>query len=151
MKTYAPLTIGQRGPRNTAAAAMRAIEESERAAKLLTTVGMAVLVRRDGGVGGDLRTTLTDLPWQLGHGAWVAKVAGIAGGYDCARIRPAAPPFRGEDQELLCSKILGMVMKLDPAECERLCATSGFDPRWIDFIRTLIKAREAIAEALKKG
>ena len=47
---------------------------------------MPVRVRRDDGT--DLDTVLLALPWQLGHGIWVAKVQGITGGYDCARITP---------------------------------------------------------------
>ena len=62
-------------------------KESYRAAQKLDTIGMGVRVRKDDG--SEMLTTLTELPWSLGHGAWVAKVAGISGGYDCARMTPA--------------------------------------------------------------
>ena len=68
------------------------IEASREAAKKLMTIGMGVRVRRDDG--SEMLTTLTALPWALGHGAWVAKVDGISGGYDCARITPAVGPGR---------------------------------------------------------
>ncbi|MEQ1862813.1 MAG: hypothetical protein ABMA13_23065 [Chthoniobacteraceae bacterium] len=63
------------------------VAASAAAAQKLTSVGMRVHVVLDAGA--SLDTTLESLPWQLGHGAWVANVRGINGGYDCARIRPA--------------------------------------------------------------
>ncbi len=82
-----------------------AIEASAERAKLLTQVGMEVAVVRDDG-----RATigkLTRLPWQLGHGAWVASVEGISGGYDCARISPVRQtggdwPESGVASDSLC-------------------------------------------------
>lgn len=64
-----------------------AIRASYTAAMKLDTIGMAVIVTRDNGQ--TEHTRLSSLPWTLGHGAWVAGVEGISGGYDCARIRPA--------------------------------------------------------------
>lgn len=65
----------------------KAVEQSAKAAKHLTTLGMKVNVLLDSG---EVReTTLTCLPWQLGHGVWVAKIEGVSGGYDCSRITPA--------------------------------------------------------------
>ncbi len=68
------------------------LKASYKAAMLLDTVGMAVVVTRDNGQTENSR--LTVLPWTLGHGAWVAGVEGISGGYDCARIAPA--PVQGK-------------------------------------------------------
>ena len=70
------------------AARMRAhMKAAEQAAMKLDTIGMAVDVRKDDGR--TVRTVLRQLPWTLGHGLYVAKVDGIAGGYDCSRITPA--------------------------------------------------------------
>ena len=63
------------------------IAESYAAAQKLDTIGMAVILTEDNGQ--LTHTKLTSLPWTLGHGAWVVKVEGKSGGYDCARIRPA--------------------------------------------------------------
>ncbi len=72
---------------------MAAIEASEKAASRLTSVGMTVVVQRDD------RTLFTSktlsMPWTLGHGAWVVKVEGISGGYDCARVTPAPEKCTG--------------------------------------------------------
>jgi hypothetical protein len=69
---------------------MRRIKEanakSETAAKLITRIGMKVSVRKDDGF--SMVTVTTSAPWQLGHGAWVVKVDGVSGGYDCARVSP---------------------------------------------------------------
>jgi len=35
-----------------------------------------------------LDTTTRSDPWQLGHGAWVVKIAGKAGGVDVTHLRP---------------------------------------------------------------
>lgn len=64
----------------------KAIAASAAAAKLLTTIGMKVEVTLDDGT--KLPTVTTSHPWELGHGAWVCKIAGKSGGYDCARIKP---------------------------------------------------------------
>lgn len=64
-----------------------AIAASYRAAQKLDTIGMDVVLREDNGQ--LTHTRLTSLPWTLGHGAWVVKVEGKSGGYDCARIAPA--------------------------------------------------------------
>ena len=64
----------------------RAIEASENASKLLTAVGMEVTLLLDDG--DSVHTKLASLPWQLGHGAWVAKVEGKSGGWCCTRIIP---------------------------------------------------------------
>jgi len=65
-----------------------AIKASYTAAQKLDTIGMPVVVERDNGQ--MEHSKLRSLPWTLGHGAWVAKVEGISGGYDCARIKPLA-------------------------------------------------------------
>lgn len=64
----------------------RAIEASANAAKLLTAVGMEVTLLLDDG--SSVHTKLASLPWQLGHGAWVARVEGKSGGWCCSRIIP---------------------------------------------------------------
>jgi hypothetical protein len=46
--------------------------------------GLDVDVRRDDG--SVLQTFTRSVPWQLGHGQWVVKVDGIAGGYDVTRV-----------------------------------------------------------------
>jgi hypothetical protein len=71
---------------NPMARMKEAVEKSERAAKLLTRVGMKVSVLKDDGF--SMVTVTISEPWQLGHGAWVVKVDGISGGYDCARVSP---------------------------------------------------------------
>jgi len=70
----------------TSAQIKKAIAASYKAAMRLDTLGMPVIVTRDSGQ--EEHSKLTQLPWTLGHGAWVAVVEGIRGGYDCARIRP---------------------------------------------------------------
>jgi hypothetical protein len=60
---------------------------SKRHADKLTQIGMGVHVVRDDGT--SMMTTLESLPWPVAGGYWIARVAGISGGYDCARIRPA--------------------------------------------------------------
>jgi protein-disulfide isomerase-like protein with CxxC motif len=69
------------------ARARKNIAESYAAAQKLDSVGMPVVLVEDNGQ--ETHTRLTSLPWTLGHGAWVVKVEGKSGGYDCARIRPA--------------------------------------------------------------
>ncbi|HNP80165.1 MAG TPA: hypothetical protein PKN47_01780 [Nitrospira sp.] len=54
-------------------------------------VGTAVVVTLDDG--SQLHTTTCSEPWQLGHGEWVVKVAGIGGGYALKRVRV---PRKGE-------------------------------------------------------
>jgi len=66
--------------------AARRIEKSAVAAKLLTAVGMAVLVWKDDG--SRVATKTASLPWALGHGAWVVKLEGFSGGYACERVTP---------------------------------------------------------------
>lgn len=61
-------------------------KEEEARAKELKWVGMLVDVRRDDGT--VLRTTVTCVPYQLGHGQWVVIVAGISGAYDVLRVTP---------------------------------------------------------------
>lgn len=63
-----------------------AIKASYLAAQKLDAIGMPVILREDDGQ--ETHTRLTSMPWSLGHGAWVVKVEGKSGGYDCARIRP---------------------------------------------------------------
>lgn len=63
------------------------IRKSYKAAMKLDRVGMDLTVLLDNGQ--EMHTKLVALPWTLGHGAWVATVEGIRGGYDCARMRPA--------------------------------------------------------------
>ena len=62
------------------------IAESYASAQQLNTIGMPVILTEDDGQ--LTHTRLSSLPWTLGHGAWVVKVEGKAGGYDCSRIRP---------------------------------------------------------------
>lgn len=59
-----------------------------RAAQLMG-LGQSVVVTRDDG--SEFHTNTTSEPWQLGHGAWVIKVAGISGGYDILRVSPLPP------------------------------------------------------------
>jgi hypothetical protein len=80
-------------PRDPEAAALRArsraaIKASYKAAQKLDRVGMDVILTED--LGQEVVTRLTSLPWSLAHGAWIVKVEGKSGGYDCARIRPLA-------------------------------------------------------------
>lgn len=63
------------------------IRASKAAADKLTTIGMKVIVTLDNK--SELPTVTQSHPWPLGHGAWVVKIAGQSGGYDCARVRPA--------------------------------------------------------------
>lgn len=58
----------------------------------LNKIGMAVIVRSDGG--NLIESEVTTLPWQLGHGAWVVGLKGVRGGFDCARVEPAPTPPR---------------------------------------------------------
>lgn len=68
------------------AAQIRAMnKENAAAAARLTTEGMSVQVTDDFGAKHD--STLSSLPWQLGHGTWVCN-AGRFRAYDCSRIRP---------------------------------------------------------------
>jgi hypothetical protein len=62
------------------------IEASRVAAAKLNTIGMPVIVTLDDGR--DYKTKLASLPWQLGHGVFVAKLDGVKSCYHCARIRP---------------------------------------------------------------
>ena len=87
-----------------AAEIQRRLKASYLAAMKLDRIGMGVRVRRDDGA--EMLTTLASLPWSLGHGAWVAKVVGISGGYDCARITPAsrgATPGRGPARKVVAA------------------------------------------------
>jgi hypothetical protein len=63
------------------------IAKGKEAAEKLREIGQPVIVRNDDG--SELASTLTSLPWELGHGQWVVKVQGKSGGFDCARVRPA--------------------------------------------------------------
>ena len=62
------------------------VEESGKAAARLTN-GMRVIVMLDDG--SERETHTRSDPWQLGHGEWVVKLDGIAGGYSTMRVRPA--------------------------------------------------------------
>lgn len=75
-----------------AARMRKSIAQSYKAAMKLDTIGMPVVVTRDSGQVEHSR--LTQLPWTLGDGAWVAGVEGISGGFDCARIAPLAQAKR---------------------------------------------------------
>ncbi len=68
------------------------ITASYKAAMKLDAIGMPVIVTRDNGQ--EEHSRLTQLPWTLGHGGWVAGVEGISGGYDAARIRPVSSTKR---------------------------------------------------------
>lgn len=48
-------------------------------------IGDEVLIERDNGDCNWHR--VRQLPWQLGHGAWVIGVSGISGGYSLDRVR----------------------------------------------------------------
>ena len=72
---------------NPPTTALERIELSAAHARRLTTLGMVVVVALDGG--GVAISELTMLPWQLGHGGWVAKTKHTgAGGLCCSRIKP---------------------------------------------------------------
>ena len=64
----------------------REIQQSVIAAQKLTTVGMPVIVR--GNDDKNHTTTLTSLPWALGHGQMVANCDDFRC-YETNRIRPA--------------------------------------------------------------
>lgn len=64
----------------------RIIDEGAERAKQLNKVGMDVWLEKDGGH--VVPTKTRSLPWQLGHGAWVVQVEGVAGGYNILRITP---------------------------------------------------------------
>jgi hypothetical protein len=65
----------------------KAIAASYKAAQKLDTIGMPVIVVEDDGR--ETNTTLASLPWSLGSGQWVAKLADRSSCFDCSRIRPA--------------------------------------------------------------
>jgi len=65
----------------------KAKRESYLNAQKLDTIGMGVHVVLDDGT--SMMTTLQSLPWSIAGGYWITRLAGINGGYDCARIRPA--------------------------------------------------------------
>lgn len=49
-------------------------------------IGQKVVVTND--FGKEEVRTVRLLPWQLGHGAWVIGLSGIAGGYSLERVKP---------------------------------------------------------------
>lgn len=55
-------------------------------AQRLNKIGMTVRLILDDG--SPIQTKLVSLPWQLGHGQWVANLEGKSGGYDVLRILP---------------------------------------------------------------
>jgi hypothetical protein len=61
-------------------------QEAERAAMKLDRVGMDIVVELDGGQ--MVHTKTESLPWTLSCGLYVVKIAGMSGGYDCARVKP---------------------------------------------------------------
>lgn len=58
-------------------------------AQLALRVGDSVVVNLDNGTA-KITTVVCD-PWQLGHGDWVIKLAGISGGYDLERVKKIEP------------------------------------------------------------
>lgn len=58
--------------------------------RLSLVEGDRVVVRDD--CGSEAEHEVTRSPWQLGHGAWVVGLAGIAGGYALDRVVSLLPP-----------------------------------------------------------
>ena len=77
-------------PTSSGSAVRRASVARTRAshhAARLHQIGTIVEVGRD--TGPSTFTWTESAPWQLGHGAWVIKLAGVkGGGFDCGRVVP---------------------------------------------------------------
>lgn len=74
------------GPRLQATAIPKSrllIEAGAQIAERLTRVGMRVRIFD---ATTDRETVTRSMPWQLGHGEWVVKVEGTAGGWCCSNI-----------------------------------------------------------------